>query len=89
MTPKFRIRNINEGFCRVNYVTKNAKGEYIFYCLQWEYFSPKNIVNLYRLSQNGEPSYQVKLKSKAKDMFEMPRGDSELIKACREWIERN
>jgi hypothetical protein len=32
----FKIHFIDNGFCRINYTTKNAHGQRIYYCLQDE-----------------------------------------------------
>jgi len=86
---KFKIYSIDEGYCRITYKTKNADNETIYYglCDMGCHREPEII--LHRLTQDGEPSHPVKLKVKAKDTFEMPEGDSVLIKACRKWIENN
>lgn len=44
---------------------------------------------LHRSTNEGEPGYPVKANGLAVDMFEMPQGNTELIKQCQKWIKNN
>lgn len=84
-----KIHSIDEGFCRINYVGLNRFKQKVYYCLMDNGYCGKININLYRSTQELEPEYPVRIKVPAKEIFELPEGNSELIKACREWILNN
>ena len=87
---KFKIYRINEGFCSITYITRNPNNEKIYYCLQ-DNGCEQPRIELYRCTKKLEPDYKVTLKigTKAKELFEIPKGDSNIEKSCKKWIEDN
>ena len=79
----FKIHSIDNGMCRVNYITRNSKNELVYYCLQDECSWKHLDVNCYRCSSDFEPSYTVK---HDKNRFEVPTGDSKIEKTIREFL---
>lgn len=76
--------------CQVTYTSRNAKGEKLIYCLQYQGQNSSVKVKLLRCSQDGEPSHEVTFTKIAQ--FERPTGDSNTEVAVRDWInayERN
>lgn len=74
------------GHCQVTYTSRNAEGQRLVYCLQYqgEVWRPK--VKLLRCTQDGEASHEVKFVQVRAD-FEKPVGDSKTEQAVREWID--
>lgn len=83
MSKKFNIVDVNDGFYRITYATRDDKNQKIYYCLQVE--SDSNLEFL-RCTADGEPSYPCTLKKPAIELLELPQGDSELEKLCASWI---
>lgn len=54
-----KYHSTNNGFCRVNYIWKNKKGQKIYYCIQPGNF--RNDYRVYECSQDGEPSHEVNI----------------------------
>ena len=85
-----KLRSIDEGFCRVNYICEDAKGRTCHLCLQK---GPE--VTLFSSCESTEPSYEIQFESlifykkgvTASDLFERPKPDSELTKAVNKWID--
>jgi hypothetical protein len=89
---KYKIHSINPGFCRIHYVTRNDKNESLYYCLQddgrgADWANSSNGIVLYRCSKDWEPSYPINFKLPARELMEIPTGDSELELKAKEWIE--
>ena len=82
---QFKIYSIDSGFARINYVTKNEAGQRLFYCLQdgGRFLG----IQLFRCGQDGEPSHEVKLKIPLSQVFQIPKGDSDLELKCKQYIE--
>ena len=81
-TKTFRIHSIDNGFCRVNYVAKNAQGHLVYYCLQDEGANYGGVV-CYRCCKEFEPSYRMDYQRK---LFEVPTGDSSIESIVREYL---
>jgi hypothetical protein len=75
---ELKIIYMDEGFCRIYYKVKSEKVN-ILYCLQDE---GRKVV-FYRCSEDGEPAFEAKTKG---FNFEIPLGDSELVKNVRKFI---
>ena len=88
MEKVFKIKDIDQGYCRVLYGIKNDDNQEVYYCIQEEY---KNTCKFYRctLGPYYEPMYPANVKSGSEVLIEAPKGDSELEKAVRNYIEAN
>lgn len=86
----FKIHSIDSDFFRVYYTTKNELGEKLLYCLQYD-GERCGGVKLYRCTKEGEPSHPTPFKEgvRAKDLMEVPMGDTRIENYVREWIENN
>lgn len=82
----FKIHLLDQGFCRIVYITKNPANQTIYYCLQND---AGEEVTLNKCTKEGEPAYAVYLNAPAIDLFEIPTGNSELEKLCAKWIANN
>lgn len=82
---KLKIKNINNGFCRVEY-TYWAAGAIYCYCLQDE-GDRHGGVKLYKCSDDFEPSHEVKFKVPV--YFERPAITDELTARINAWIDLN
>lgn len=82
-THKFKIVELDQGFCRLIYKTLNKNNQTVYYCLQQDHDG----ANLYRFIE--EPEYKVCLPLPAKELLEMPKGDSALEKLFINWILNN
>jgi hypothetical protein len=78
-----KIHSIDNGFCRVNYSTKNPAGETVFYCLQDE-GARYGGVCCYRSTKELEPDYPVYFLLNHK--FEVPTGDSAIEITVRKFL---
>lgn len=84
---KFKILSIDQGFCRINYVTKNHDNQKIYYCLTYDF---SNNIELCRSTPDLEPYHPVKIKEgKAAELFELPTGKTQLELDCINWIKNN
>lgn len=85
----FKIKSIDQGYCRILYETRNSSDEKIYYCLQEDYNDQP--VNLYRCTQQPwcEPDYIVTIKKDAVLEFEIPTGDTQLENKVKEWIKEH
>lgn len=86
MKPKFKIVKVDTGFCQITYTCRNSENQRIFYCLQ-DNGPNHGGIRFLRCTQDHEPNYEVTLKNPAS--FEIPTGDSELEKLCRDWIAKH
>lgn len=86
--PIFKIEDVDQGFCRVLYSTKNDQNQKIYYCIQEEF---KNSCVLYRCSQGPyfEPMSPSKIKAEATIIMEVPSGDTQLEQAVRQYIKEH
>jgi hypothetical protein len=83
---KFEIMDIDQGYCRVLYRSKNDSGQWLYYCIQQEY---RNSCVLYRcsLAPYYEPMYPVTFKDNIWLAIEKPQGETELEEAVRLFIQ--
>lgn len=88
MSKKFKIKQIDQGYCRVLYTTKNDDNQEFYYCIQEDF---ENVCVFYRCTRGPyfEPMYEAKIKDGATIEIESPRGDTKLEKAVRNFIESN
>lgn len=86
----FKIHSIDSDFFRVYYTTKNDHGEKLLYCLQYD-GERCGGVKLYRCTKDGEPSHTTPFKKGifAKDLMEVPVGESRIEILVRTWMENN
>jgi hypothetical protein len=87
----FKIKEIDQGFCRILYETKvsNEEKSYsVWYCIQEDF---KDVCELYRcgLGPYFEPSHPVKFKEGIMVEVEVPKGQTQLENAVRAYIESN
>mgnify|MGYP001192683938 CR=1 FL=1 len=80
---QFKIHDIDPGFCRIVYRTKNAKNEAIYYALQ-ESGRALEALELYRCTQDGEPSHRAITTDRSK--WEAPIGDTRIEQKVRHWL---
>jgi len=78
----FWVHSVDNGFCRVNYVTRNPKGPRLFYCLQDEGNAHGGVI-CYRCSHDFEPSHAVE---HPKILFEIPEGNSDIEQIVRDYL---
>lgn len=83
---KFRIHSIDEENWRVNFYTKTENNKTSFFCLQ---MIDRNNVEFFSCTDDGEPICRGILKMPAKELLELPEGDTEIEKMCLSWIEAN
>ena len=83
---RFKIYEIDNGFCRVTYQVANDKGTMLYYCIQDE---GQGDCKVYRCTDTPwcEPLYEVELKLKHWPQFEVPVGNDTISCAVREFIE--
>jgi hypothetical protein len=79
----FKIHSIDNGFCRVNYMAKNAAGQTVFYCLQDEGKEWGGVICYRCTSDDFEPDYEI---CYSKDRFEIPAGDTAIEIAVRKYL---
>jgi hypothetical protein len=84
MNTQFKIILVDSDFCKIVYQTESKSNEQVYYCLQWG--GNKIGVKFYRCTQDYEPEYEVKLKKLARELLEIPTGDSFIEKLCADWI---
>ena len=77
-----KIHSVDNGFCKVNYKTKNAVGETIYYCLMDSGVNHGG-VQCYRTCRMFEPSYVVTCNH---ELFEVPTGDTQVEIAVRKYL---
>lgn len=88
---KLMIQKVDIGRCSLIYRTLNDLKEEIYYCLLQDI----NGISLYRCSQPfreyREEIFEPQSKATIKALveFQIPKGDSQLEKDCREFIESN
>lgn len=86
---KMKLQKIqtHEGYCQINYTSKNESGQVLKYCLQdnGEKFGG---IRLMRCSQDFEPSHEISLNQRVKIEFEKPKDDDKLHEKCRQFIEK-
>lgn len=84
----FKIEKIDTGRCNIVYKTLNVNNEEIYYCL----LQDLNGIELYRCSipfkEYGEYIYEPQSKCSVKSLteFQIPTGNTNLEKQCREYI---
>lgn len=83
LKPRFEVMEVNPGFCRVLYKTKNPAGERIYYLIQ---DNGKHGMEFYRatLPPWFEPEYACKPKDWS--LIDEPTGDSPLEIKTREFL---
>lgn len=82
----FKIKDIDQGFCRVLYETKNSNDERIYYCIQQEGQGMGCV--FYRCSGSPwfEPDRPVAIRVGMSIDIEVPAGNTELEEAVRDHI---
>ena len=85
---QYKIKEIDQGYCRVLYevkVTNDKKSYSVWYCIQEDF---KDQCEFYRcgLGPYYEPMYPAKFKEGAIAEIELPKGDSQLEKAVRDYV---
>lgn len=78
---RMKIRSIDNGFCRVNYIALNDEGQKGYFCIQDE---GQGIFITYRCSYDNEPMYEVYGRKSA---FEVPRGDTRIERDVRKYLQ--
>lgn len=75
---KFVLKEVDNGYCRIYYqLDENKK----MYCIQQDF---ENIYNPYICNNEwGEPEYKVNVPL---ELFEVPKGDSEIEKGVRNYL---
>ena len=71
-----KLHSVDQGFCRINYVTKNADNRTIYYCIQEDSCGTDPITTVYRCTQDGEPDYPVSFKGRLKELFPLAPGNT-------------
>jgi hypothetical protein len=83
MAKDFIIHHIDNGYCRVNYVAKNAANQKIYYCLQDEGTNYGGVVCYRCADSDFEPDYPI---TYGRDRFEVPIGDSDIEVVIRKYL---
>ncbi len=79
----FKIKYLDNGYCRIVYEAVNADNQKIYYCLQDEGDNCGGVV-CYRMSGvDGEPDYERKYH---RNKFEIPIGDSDIEIIVRKYL---
>ncbi len=84
-TKLLQIYDIDNGFCRINYVAKNSNNLRVCYCLQDEGENYGGVTQ-YRSTQDWEPDNKVTSKKK---IWEVPTGNSDIEIAVRAYLTKD
>lgn len=81
-----KITDVDNGFCRVNYVARNDDNQKVYYCIQND--GPPDGLNLYRCTDQPwrEPSHIKKCTDW--NIFEIPTGDSAIEIEIRDFLNK-